>query len=231
MAGPLRKVAIFDIDGTIIRSSLLVELVDGLIGAGVFPLSARGHYQKLKEKWLDRDGDYQGYLDAVVDAFYAHLKGVYYGDFKDVCKEVVAVHKKRVYRFTRDLIKELKSRNYFLLAVSQSPKTILDLFARHAGFDKVYGRVYELGPSDRFTGEVVDLHLIANKANIVRRAMEKEGLTLKGSVGVGDTEGDISFLEMVERPICFNPNQKLYRWGKRNGAEIVVERKDVVYTL
>ncbi|GAI32477.1 unnamed protein product, partial [marine sediment metagenome] len=36
-------------------------------------------------------------------------------------------------------------------------------------------------------------------------------------VGVGDTESDIAFLKMVEKPICFNPNKKLYQYAKRVG--------------
>lgn len=91
--------------------------------------------------------------------------------------------------------------------------------------------MYELGPEDRFTGKINDLHLIANKANIVKRALEKEKLTLECSIGVGDTEGDISFLELVEQPICFNPNTRLYKHAKRMGWKIVVERKDVIYEL
>jgi phosphoserine phosphatase len=78
---------------------------------------------------------------------------------------------------------------------------------------------------------VLYLELISDKAEILKRAVEKEKLTLKGSVGVGDTESDVAFLKMVERPICFNPNQKLYQYAKRAGWEIVVERKDVVYHL
>jgi HAD superfamily hydrolase (TIGR01490 family) len=226
-----RKVAIFDIDGTIFRSSLLIELVEGLIEAGHFPKRALSEYRMLKEKWLDRRGDYENYIDAVVTTYLKYLKGLYYGDLADVAKNVVEKHQGRVYRFTRDLIKELTEENYYLLAISQSPKTILDLFCKKMGFHKVYGRVYELGPEDRFTGAIVDVHLIANKANIVRRAVEKEHLTLRGSVGVGDTEGDIAFLELVSKPICFNPNKKLYRWGRRNEAKIVVERKDVIYTF
>ena len=77
----------------------------------------------------------------------------------------------------------------------------------------------------------MDKYLSANKEASVRRAVEKEGLALEGSVGVGDTEGDISFLELVERPICFNPNLKLYRYAKRMEWETVVERKDVIYKL
>ena len=69
--------------------------------------------------------------------------------------------------------------------------------------------------------------LISDKSNIVKRAVEKENLTLEASVGVGDTEGDISFLEMVENPICFNPNSKLYLLAKKKSWKTIVERKDV----
>jgi phosphoserine phosphatase len=74
-------------------------------------------------------------------------------------------------------------------------------------------------------------HLIAGKANVVKRVLEKERATLRGSIGVGDTESDIPFLRLVDRPICFNPNRKLLREARRRGWEVVVERKDVVYKI
>lgn len=226
-----RRVAVFDVDGTIFRSSLLIQLVDKLIERGAFPADAQKVYEKEHMKWLDREGDYQEYIEAVVRTFRAHLKGVHYGDLADAAKEMVDEQWKRTYRYTRDLIKELKGKGYFLLAVSHSPKTVLDKFCPKIGFNKSYGLVYELGPQDLFTGKILDEHLIYNKANVVKRALEKEGLTLAHSIGVGDTESDISFLDMVAKPICFNPNMKLYRHAKRMGWDTVVERKDVVYKL
>ena len=65
------------------------------------------------------------------------------------------------------LLKALKDKGYFLLAISHSPKTILDKFCPGLGFDKTYGVVYEIGPQELFTGKVIDEHLIYNKANIV----------------------------------------------------------------
>lgn len=226
-----KKVAIFDIDGTIFRSSLLIELVEALITEGIFPKVARDVYIKEYMHWLDREDSYEKYIDAVVASFMKYIKGVSYEDFSRIGKEIVAEKQKRVYRYTRDLIKKLREDGYFLLAISQSPKGILDEFCKRLGFDKIYGRFYELGPEDLFTGNVVDLHLIGNKANIVKRALEKEHLTLTDSIGVGDTEGDISFLEMVEHPICFNPNLELYKYAKINKWKVVVERKDVVYEI
>lgn len=227
----LRKVAIFDIDGTIFRSSLLIELVEVLIEMGFFPVSVRTDYEKEKVRWLDRKGDYEAYIMAVVGVFMNNIKGMPYSEFMRASELVVARYRHRTYKFTEDLIKKLKKEGYFLLAISKSPKGTLDLFCKDIGFDKTYGMLYETGPTECFTGSIIDEHLIANKANIVRRAVEKEGLTLEGSVGVGDTEGDISFLELVERPICFNPNMKLFKHAKRAGFEVVVERKDVVYEL
>lgn len=227
----MKKVAIFDIDGTIFRSSLLIELVEALIKKDVFPKETQQIYKKEFDAWLDRKGTYEKYIDAVVKAFIKNIKGVSYEKFANVAETVVSNQKDMVYCYTRNLVKELRSKGYYLLAISQSPKGILDGFCNELGFDKVYGRFYELGPEDHFTGEIVDLHLIVNKANIVRRVIEKEGLTLKGSIGVGDTEGDIPMLEMVDDPICFNPNKSLYKTAKRNGWKVVVERKDVVYNI
>lgn len=227
----MRKVAIFDIDGTIFRSSLLIELVEVLIERGTFPLLVRKEYEQEKIRWLDRKGDYEAYIMAVVEVFMRHIKGVSYTEFMAVAKIVVDRYRNRTYLFTEKLIQDLKKKNYYLLAVSQSPKGVLDLFCKELGFDKVYGRFYELDSTDCFTGRIEDEHIISNKAVVVRRAIEKEELTLEGSVGVGDTEGDVGFLELVERPICFNPNLKLWEHAKRNGWEVFVERKDVVYEL
>ncbi|HEX9609082.1 MAG TPA: HAD-IB family hydrolase [Candidatus Paceibacterota bacterium] len=227
----MKPVAIFDIDGTIFRSSLLVELVEMLIDEGFFPASSRKKYEREYHTWVDRKGDYEHYISAVVRTFMQDMKGVRYADFATISERVVELHKDRVYRYTRDLVCELHKDGYYLLAISQSPKTVLESFCKRLGFHKVYGRIYEIGPEDQFTGNIIDQHLIENKANIVRRAIEKEGLTLTNSVGVGDTEGDVAFLELVERPIAFNPNQKLFRHAKRLGWKVVVERKDVIYEI
>ena len=227
----LRKVAIFDIDGTIFRSSLLIELVEVFIELELFPVHVRADYEKEKIKWLDRKGDYEAYIMAVVGVFLKNIKGMPYSEFLRASELVVTRYRHRTYIFTEDLIKELKKDGYFLLAISQSPKGTLDFFCKEVGFDKTYGTMIETDAEGCLTGNIVDKELISNKSSILKRACEKEGLTLEGSVGVGDTEGDISFLELVERPICFNPNLKLYRHAKIMKWETVVERKDVIYEL
>lgn len=227
-----RPLACFDVDGTLFRSSLLIALTEQLIAEGIFSASVRDDFHKAHTAWLDRTGTYEAYIDAVVRAFCTHIKGIHYGTLVDASRRVVSVQQHRVYRYTRDLIQDLQARGYFLAAVSQSPKTALDIFCDLYGFDKVYGRMYDIGPQDCFTGVVVEEELIANKGAIVRRILDRhDDVTLEGSIAVGDTEGDIPLLQMVERPISFNPNQVLYTHAQRQGWEVVVERKDVIYHI
>ena len=83
----------------------------------------------------------------------------------------------------------------------------------------------------RFTGNTLYEDIIFRKDEVLKRAVEHNDLTLKGSIGVGDTESDISFLELVENPIAFNPSSALYRTATRRNWDVVVERKDVIYEI
>ena len=226
-----RKVAIFDIDGTIFRSSLLIELTNELIQEKIFPKTVHDAYEQAYKKWHERDGSYEDYIKAVVDAFTSHIRGVKHTDYLRIIKRVIEFNRNRVYRFTRDLLRQLKAANYYLLAISHSPKEIVDEFAKTLGFDKTYGWVYEVKEDGKFTGRTMYDDLISDKAKVLKRFLEKEALGLEDSVAVGDSEGDIPLLEIVKNPICFNPNQKLYTAAKKNGWRVVVERKDVIYDL
>lgn len=227
----MRRVAVFDVDGTIFRSSLLIELVEALIREGIFPQSATTHYQHAYADWLNRQDSYDKYITGVVAALEHSIRGVRHDDFSRVAELVANLHAKRVYRYTRDLVARLRRKKYFLLAISGSPKTILHPFCERLGFHKIYGRIYDVDRNGCFTGNTSHGELVRDKAKLFQRAIEKECLTLEESVGVGDTEYDIPFLEMVETPICFNPNRKLCDYAKQRGWNIVVERKDVIYEL
>ncbi len=226
-----QKLAVFDIDGTIFRSSLLIELAEALIEARVFPRIARSYYMDSHEKWARREGGYEVYIMDVVKTYLKFIKGVKRSDIWNVADKVVKEQKKYTYRYTRDLVTQLKKKNFYLLAVSLSPYEIVTPFAKEFGFDKAYGHVYEVDEKVRYTGNMLYEDVMKNKDKVIQRTIEKEGLSLKGSIGVGDTESDINLLKIVDRAIAFNPSSELYKVAKRRKWEIVLERKDVIYRL
>lgn len=226
-----KKLAVFDIDGTVFRSSLLIEITEALINEGVFPKKARRIYGASYRAWVERRGTYEDYLAKVILAFDKYLRGVSQKVFLQIAQKVVAFHKNRVYRFTRDLIKKLKERGYCLIAISGSPLELVENFAKNIGFSFVYGRERECDEKGFFTGRVKNEEIIESKEKILKDFLKKNGFSLKNSIGVGDTESDIGFLKMVARPIAFNPNKKLFLYAKRHHWPIIVERKDVIYKI
>lgn len=223
-----RKFAVFDIDGTIFRSSLLIELVRELIEHGIFPRSVERIYGEEFHRWLDRHGTYEEYINKVVEAYRINIKGVLLKRVLEVSERMMIFHRNRVYSFTRDLVNKFK-KSHFLLAISHSPYHVVEPFCREWGFQKVYAQIYKVNDHGIFTGGVEYEDLIRDKGKILKRAIEKENLTLAGSMGVGDTESDIEMLKIVSRPIAFNPNKKLHQTARRYKWEIVVERKDMIY--
>jgi len=81
-----------------------------------------------------------------------------------------------------------------------------------------------------YTGQS-DYEPVKNKGSLVKQYVYEHNLTLEGSYGMGDTESDASFLELVDNPIAFNPNDNLKEIAQKKGWRIVVEKKDVVYDI
>ena len=66
---------------------------------------------------------------------------------------------------------------------------------------------------------------------VLQELVKKHRATMPGSIAVGDGSSDISMLEMVELPIAFNPEKKLFDYASAKGWKIVIERKNMVYEL
>ena len=164
----------------------------------------------------------------VVRSYEKRIAGVSVEDVRRVAQIVISQQKSRVYTYTRQLIEKLRP-THNLIAISGSPIEIVEEFNNHYKFDTVYGMVFQT-QDGRYTGEVLEIP-IRDKRKVLEKHMLENKLKLTGSVGVGDGESDASFLEIVSRPICFNPNKNLYKIAKKKGWEIVVERKDVIYNM
>jgi len=224
------KIAVFDIDGTIFRSSLLIEFNKGLMNAGVIPPSEVGEILNEYYAWVERRGSYDAYIGKVISMHSKAIVGKEQSVVNSVASLVFLHHKDRVYRYTRDLLAELK-KDYLLLAISGSPIEMVKPFARYFGFDHIWGTVYEVDANGRYTGKIVNLQSADKKEEIVKKFIKENNLSLNDSWGVGDTESDISFLEIVSHPVAFNPTEKLFITAKKNHWAIKVERKNMTYDI
>lgn len=225
------KVAIFDIDGTIFRKNLHFELINELAWLRIFPLHVRKTLVDLYSKWLTHTGTYEDYRIALIDLYARYIRGCTPEDVARAAESVVPFRERQTYIFAENLIKKLRDENYLLFAISGSPMEIVETYNRdYLHFDKVMGSVYEIGEDGRYTG-AASYEPSRDKGTAARNLLEEYRLTFKDSYGIGDTESDVKFLELVEHPIAFNPNENLKRVAEERNWRMVVEKKDVIYEI
>ena len=224
-----RKLAIFDLDGTVYRWQLYHEVVFALRDKGLFPPEMTARLEQAYDAWTNRQLSFDLYERQVIDTLVGSLTDIPPHVFDEVAREVSERSGRKTYRYTLDLMHQLKVQGYFLLAVSGSQQEVAELFARKFEFDDCIGSLYERD-GDRFTG-VISRFIPGHKHTYIKEYAETHGFTLEDSVAVGDTGGDISMLELVDHPIAFNPNDTLLEAAQKHGWKIVIERKNVALTL
>ncbi len=226
----MRPFGVFDIDGTLIRWQLYHATADALVRMGHFDKSLFDEVKQARSLWKKRAAlqSFSDYEEKLVKTYASVLSNITVQQFEEAVDVVFEEYKDQVYRYTRELIKELKAKNYLLFAISGSQTEIVSKIADYYGFDDCIGSDFER-KANKFSGKVVSHRL--SKHVILDSLVKKHNATYKGSYAVGDSESDISMLEAAENPIAFNPTKGLFEAAKEKGWKIAVERKNVVYEL
>lgn len=224
------KFAVFDIDGTVARTSLYLAMVHALMRRGIINKAGAARIETALEHWLSRSDDqaFETYGDVCVEVLNEALPSIKVSAYEEAVEEVLSRFGHKTYRYPIRLIKELKEQGYKIFAVSGSEERLVKAFCERYGFDDFIGNSYG-HDGIYFTGERGSTY--RDKQQYVEQLMTKHGCVKEGSIAMGDSHGDIEMLAFVDRAIAFNPNQELYKHAQEQGWEIVVERKNVVYNL
>lgn len=224
-----KKIAIFDIDGTIYRSSLLFRTFDILIARKMFKRRVYWEALKIRNAWFNRRTDYLLYSRKLVELIKENIIGISQKQVLEVSRELVRSQKSIYFKYTRNLIKHLR-REYILIGLSGSLTENLTELNKYLKFDYVFGTEFEVGKNGHYTGTILS-EPAKDKDNFIKEFIENNKLSLNNSVTVGDTINDYGILKMVENPIIFNPDAELYRYARKHKWKIVVERKNVIYKI
>jgi HAD superfamily hydrolase (TIGR01490 family) len=224
------KFAVFDIDGTLIRWQLYHAVADALVKLNFVEAGAYDSIKASRMDWKTRRPgvSFRSYEHELIRVYEEILAGLTTDQLDKAVTAVFNEYKDQVYTYTRQLVDDLRKSGYFMLAISGSHIEVVSLIAKHYGFDDYIGTVYERA-GGKFSGKK---HAPSrDKASELRKLVKKNKLTFENSVAIGDSLSDAAMLEMVERPIAFNPDKELYERADREGWAIVIERKNMVYEL
>jgi HAD superfamily hydrolase (TIGR01490 family) len=225
----MKKFAVFDIDGTLIRWQLYHAIADEMARRGHIKPASYQAMRDARMAWKRRSGGtFKDYEIQVIEIYEAVLKTLSFDQLEEAIDAVFEEYKDQVYTYTRDLIAKLKGDGYLLFAISGSQTEIVAKIAAYYGFDDYVGTVYTRSKAG-FTGAKTIGSL--NKHTTLQALVHKHGASFSGSVGVGDSHSDISMLELVEQAVALNPEADLFKHAKSKGWKVVIERKNMVYEL
>lgn len=226
----MSKFAAFDIDGTLIRWQLYHATADAFARLGYVDQAAHKAIKDARLRWKRRENgmSFKDYEAEVIKLYETALNDIKPDQVAKAIEAVFQEYKDQVYIYTRGLIKDLVKQGYFLLAISGSQTEIVAKIADYYGFDDYVGTVYHQADG-RYTGQVEVGS--AHKDAVLKMMVAKHELSWQDSIAIGDSHSDMAMLELVEKPIAFNPEKELYEQARSRGWKIVVERKNTVYEL
>ncbi|MBZ2105689.1 HAD family hydrolase [Streptococcus mitis] len=220
--------AIFDIDGTIFRDSLLIHHMEKCIAYDVFPISVEMELKPHKNAWQNRELDYDDYLYKASKLYTKYISNKDILDIEFVAKKVIEKGSKKLYRFTRDRIKWYKEQGHKIIFISGSPDFLVEKMAEKLGADLWFASQY-LNDCDKYSGEVIPMWDSVSKLQVLKQL----SINFEESYAYGDTTGDFTMLQSVGYPTAINPNKKLLDMIRKEKLDcnIIIERKDVIYKL
>ncbi|MEL7655342.1 MAG: HAD-IB family hydrolase [Bacillota bacterium] len=229
--------AFFDIDGTISREGLISEMFKKMIKYELIENSK--WYREVEPafiQWNKRLGDYDLYLQKMVDIYSETIKFTNPYHISYIAKKVIEQKGERVYTYSRDRIKWHKDQGHIVIAISGSPIELVQEMSCKYGMDDYKGTVYEIGCDGAYTGEIIPMWDSRSKSRAVTEMAEKHKIDLSASYAYGDTAGVFSMLTLVGKPYAINPTRELITHIMKDGQlkdliTIIVERKDVTYQL
>lgn len=225
-----KRFAAFDFDGTLVRWQLFMAIFYELAEDKLVDENDYEEVRSLFDAWRSRTSEtaFNDYANKSIEIFDKNINQLEVSGLEAAIDRVFHKYKDQVYTYTRDLIKELKDKEYYLIAISGSQHEIVEKISKYYGFDEWTGTKYKRN-GNKF-GDYAEFPA-GEKGKVLQKIIDANGLSKEGSIAVGDSEGDIPMLELVESPIAFNPNKQLLEHAKKKKWPIVIERKSVIYRM
>lgn len=196
----------------------------------------RSEVEPAFTKWNKRVGDYDLYLQKMVDIYTETIKNTEAFHIEYIAHRVIEQSGERVYTYSREKIKWHKAQGHLVIAISGSPMELVREMAQKYSMDDYKGTIFEVGENGVYNGVIQPMWDSTSKGKAVLEMAKKYDIDLSLSYAYGDTAGDLSMLKLVGCPFAINPTKDLITKIQqdqqlRDKITIIVERKDVTYKL
>ncbi len=167
----------------------------------------------------DRTAYYNKYFD---DYYTSRLFGVKKDVFEEAGRKVAEHVSHTLYIEVLDELKHHQAEGRFILVISKSPEQAVSHIAGLLKVDDYWGWQFNFDSSNKYVNQFVYPNGESDKAYIIQDMVNKHSLTLDDSYAYGDSNGDISMLQLVKNSIAVNPEPGLLAIARKNSWRVLM---------
>lgn len=231
------NVVLCDLDGTLLKTSLLVELINFLIEKwDILDLSVEDSFTEIKNDYEKRNIFYKEYANKVFIEFIEMIKWMEYELLDTIAYEVVEEYYKKIHFTVLRYLQELQREWFKIILISNSSQDILDFFVSKYNFNCWLWTILETSEDfidnedtiEVFTWNYLTISNEDNKLDLVKYIKEKNC----NIVSFWDSLEDLPLFEYSNFSYVVNPWSKLYNEIKdKSNVLVTIEKKDISFTL
>lgn len=212
-----RKLAVFDVDGTIRPGSLVEDAFWQLTEHGLFTPGE----ETIKKLQILRQQGSDDYISALVGAYVEAKKGKSVGEIKRFANRLTTESAALLDPQIVERIEQHRLSGDALAMISGSPQVYIEALATQLGFDAASGsRFYHNGHVYHTQREAEDRGTRELKPQIALKIAASLGTT--GVIAAyGDTMSDADMLALAEHPVAVHPTPDLRTYAFERGWEII----------
>ncbi|WP_460203632.1 HAD family hydrolase [Scytonema sp. NUACC21] len=221
------KVAALDIDGTLYPGALGLQLLQALAANGISDKSKTEEIFKVVEEYRLNKIDFQTMATSAYTLYAEAIAGISQAVMQCHARQVWQQERTKLFPFVPKLIEILKNRGYSLVLISGSPNEIVSCLAEEFEILKYQGSIFATYQG-KYTGKVSLLSGVLGKKYSIFLQMVKDcRVNLNESLAIGDSITDTALLQIVGKPVVFEPHPSLMLVAQEKGW-LVTNRNDVV---
>lgn len=217
----MKKIAVFDIDGTLSNFHLGVEFLKEMSALGAIQGVSKSTFDKQYTEW-SHSAEKTAYYDQFLDAYYdTGLAGVEKHVFEEAGQRIADHAFPHFYQETLSELRQHQENGRFIILISKSPEQAVVKIAELLYADAHWGWQFNFDKDDRYVDQRTYPGGESDKAHIIKQLVDQYNLDLNDSYGYGDSNGDTSMLHLVSQPIAVNPELQLAAEAQQNGWKVL----------
>lgn len=225
MPSPLMRVALFDLDHTLVPFDTGMAWTRFLIAQGRLDPGFEAYYLGQCQRYVDGSLDIQALHRTMVGTLAAHPRATLDAWLEDFEADVAA----RLPAAARALVDAHRAAGEACVLVTATTHFLAERVARGFGLDQVLATVAQ-ERGGRFTGEIDGLPCYReHKVDRVEAWLAARGQSLASvahSVFYSDSASDLPLLEAVREPVAVRPDARLKTVAQARGWRVIPSLAD-----